>query len=85
VRYATAGPTRKYAIHPDAKRVIVATPDTTATARYDTVTCRLGGKGIELCLSQLCRRDDALAQIVRHNGGEGVGDALRHPPAGASG
>ena len=29
VRYATAGPTRKYALHPDGKRVIVATPDTT--------------------------------------------------------
>ena len=26
VRYATAGPTRKYALHPDGKRVIVATP-----------------------------------------------------------
>ena len=38
VRYATAGPTRKYALHPDGKRVIVATPDTTAAARYDTVT-----------------------------------------------
>jgi serine/threonine-protein kinase len=38
VRYATAGPTRKYAIHPDGKRVVVATPDTTAAARYDTVT-----------------------------------------------
>ena len=38
VRYATAGPTRKYAIHPDDKRVVVSTPDTTAAARYDTVT-----------------------------------------------
>ena len=38
VRYATAGPTRKYAIHPDGTRVIVATPDTTAAATYDTVT-----------------------------------------------
>ena len=38
VRYATAGPTRKYALHPDGKRVIVATPDTTGAARYDTVT-----------------------------------------------
>ncbi len=38
VRYATAGPTRKYAIHPDGKRVVVATPDTSATAKYDTVT-----------------------------------------------
>ena len=38
VRYATAGPTRKYALHPDGTRVVVATPDTTAAARYDTVT-----------------------------------------------
>ena len=38
MRYATAGPTRKYAIHPDDKRIIVATPDTTAAAKYDTVT-----------------------------------------------
>jgi serine/threonine-protein kinase len=37
-RYANAGPTRKYAIHPDGKRVIVATPDTTAAAKYDAVT-----------------------------------------------
>ena len=38
VRYATAGPTRKYDLHPDGKRVIVATPDTTAATTYDTVT-----------------------------------------------
>ena len=37
VRYATAGPTRKYELHPDGKRAIVATPDTTGATTYDKV------------------------------------------------
>ena len=38
VRYATAGPTRKYDLDPDGKRAIVATPDTTGATAYDKVT-----------------------------------------------
>ncbi len=37
VRYATGGPTRKYDLHPDGKRAIVASPDTTGTITYDKV------------------------------------------------
>lgn len=37
VRYATAGPTRKYDLHPDGKRAVVATPDTTGATTYDKV------------------------------------------------
>ena len=37
VRYATAGPTRKYDLHPDGKRAIVASPDTTGATTYDKV------------------------------------------------
>jgi Tol biopolymer transport system component len=37
VRYATAGPTRKFDLHPDGKRVIVASPDTTGVTAYDKV------------------------------------------------
>ena len=35
VRYASGGPTRKYDLHPDGKRVIVAGPDPTAAVTYD--------------------------------------------------
>jgi hypothetical protein len=34
-RYASGGPTRKYDLHPDGTRVIVAGPDPTAAATYD--------------------------------------------------
>jgi serine/threonine-protein kinase len=37
VRYATAGPTRKYDLHPDGMRVIVAGPDTTGATVHDRV------------------------------------------------
>ena len=37
VRYTTAGPTRKYDLHPDGKRVLVASPDTTGATTYDKV------------------------------------------------
>jgi hypothetical protein len=37
VRYATGGPTRKFDLHPDGKRAIVASPDTTGTTTYDKV------------------------------------------------
>jgi len=37
VRYATGGPTRKYDLHPDGTRAIVATPDTTGAITYDKV------------------------------------------------
>jgi serine/threonine-protein kinase len=37
VRYATAGPTRKYDLHPDGKRAVVASPDTTSATTYDKV------------------------------------------------
>jgi serine/threonine-protein kinase len=37
VRYATAGPTRKYDLHPDGRRAIVASPDTTGATTYDTI------------------------------------------------
>jgi serine/threonine-protein kinase len=38
VRYVTAGPTRKYDLHPDGTRVVVASPDATGAAVYDKVT-----------------------------------------------
>ena len=34
----TAGPTRKYDLHPDGTRVVVASPDATGAAVYDKVT-----------------------------------------------
>ena len=37
VRYATAGPIRKFDLHPDGTRAVVAGPDTTGAAPYDTV------------------------------------------------
>ena len=37
VRSTTAGPTRKYDLHPDGKRAIVANPDTTGALTYDRV------------------------------------------------
>jgi Protein kinase domain/WD40-like Beta Propeller Repeat len=37
VRYVTAGPTRKFDLHPDGKRVIVASPDTTGVTAHDKV------------------------------------------------
>ncbi len=37
VRYAIGGPTRKYDLHPDGKRAIVSSPDTTGTTTYDKV------------------------------------------------
>ncbi len=37
VRYATAGPIRKYDLHPDGTRAVVAGPDTTGAASYDSV------------------------------------------------
>jgi serine/threonine protein kinase/Tol biopolymer transport system component len=37
VRYVTAGPTRKFDLHPDGKRAIVASPDTTGVTAHDTV------------------------------------------------
>ena len=37
VRYATAGPIRKYDLHPDGTRAVVAGPDTAGAAPYDTV------------------------------------------------
>ncbi len=89
VRYATAGATRKYALHPDGKRVIVATPDTTATTTYDTVTFvfnffdELKRLLPAWEVGALRRRDDALAETVRRVGREDVADALRHRPAGA--
>jgi serine/threonine-protein kinase len=35
IRYASGGPTRKYDLHPDGKRIIVAGPDPTAAVTYD--------------------------------------------------
>ena len=37
VRYATAGPIRKFDLHPDGTRAVVAGPDTTGATPYDTV------------------------------------------------
>jgi serine/threonine protein kinase/Tol biopolymer transport system component len=37
VRYATAGPVRKYDIHPDGTRAVVASPDTTGAMVYDRI------------------------------------------------
>jgi serine/threonine-protein kinase len=37
LRYATAGPIRKYDLHPDGTRAVVAGPDTTGATAYDTV------------------------------------------------
>ena len=37
VRYATAGPTRAIRLHPNGKRAIVASPDTTGATTYDKV------------------------------------------------
>ena len=37
VRYATAGPTRKFDLHPDGARVVVAGPQTADEAAHDTV------------------------------------------------
>ena len=37
IHYATGGPTRKYDLHPDGKRVIVAGPDTRGASTYDRV------------------------------------------------
>ena len=37
VRYATAGPIRKYDIHPDGTRAVVASPDTTGAMTYDRI------------------------------------------------
>jgi serine/threonine-protein kinase len=37
VRYVTAGPTRKFDLHPDGKRAIVASPDTSGVTAYDKV------------------------------------------------
>jgi serine/threonine-protein kinase len=37
VRYATAGPTRKFDLHPDGSRTAVASPDSSGAATYDTV------------------------------------------------
>jgi serine/threonine-protein kinase len=38
IRYVTAGPTRKYDLHPDGTRVVLASPDPTGAAVYDKVT-----------------------------------------------
>jgi serine/threonine-protein kinase len=37
VRYVTAGPTRKYDLHPDGKRLIIASPDTTGATAHDQI------------------------------------------------
>lgn len=36
-RYITAGPTRKFDLHPDGKRIVVASPDTAGVTAHDTV------------------------------------------------
>ena len=48
VRYATGGPTRKYDLHPDGKRAIVATPDTTGTTRMTrSCSCSISSKSCD--------------------------------------
>jgi serine/threonine-protein kinase len=37
VRYATGGPSRKFDLHPDGTRAVVAGPDATGAAPYDEV------------------------------------------------
>jgi serine/threonine-protein kinase len=37
VRYAMAGPVRKYELHPDGNRAIVAAPDSTGALNYDRI------------------------------------------------
>jgi Tol biopolymer transport system component len=37
VRYASGGPTRKYDVHKDGKRAVVAAPDNTTSVAYDKI------------------------------------------------